>query len=369
MTQLLNIQTPTLLLDKQKALRNLERMAKKAHQSNVRFRPHFKTHQSAEIGDWFRDFGVTSITVSSLRMAEYFANHGWNDITVAFLVNTLEIDRMRALSERIKLGVIVESVDRVKFLQQQLKHPIQVWQKIDTGYGRTGIQWGDFEIHLQIAKALNQSDMTQFQGLLAHAGHTYATLGTHKKVEIYDTTVQRVNQVRDRLAEAGFNDLKVSIGDTPGCSVIDNFGNVSEVRPGNFIFYDWTQHSVGSCDAENIAVAMACPIVAKYPEKKSLTVYGGAVHFSKDSFTKDGRISFGAVVPWQNDHWGLPLDRVHVASLSQEHGLIEFGNQSAFDSYSVGDVMLVLPIHSCLTADKMGAYRTLEGETISMMRL
>ena len=73
---------PTLFVNKQIALRNIQRMAAKAKQSNVRFRPHFKTHQSVDIGEWFRKFCVTAITVSSVEMAAYFAANGWADITI-----------------------------------------------------------------------------------------------------------------------------------------------------------------------------------------------------------------------------------------------------------------------------------------------
>ena len=48
-------------------------MAAKARSAHVRFRPHFKTHQSLEIGRWFREFGVDAITVSSVGMAAFFA--------------------------------------------------------------------------------------------------------------------------------------------------------------------------------------------------------------------------------------------------------------------------------------------------------
>ena len=41
-----------------------------AASGKLSFRPHFKTHQSAEIGSWFRDFGVTRITVSSRESAD-----------------------------------------------------------------------------------------------------------------------------------------------------------------------------------------------------------------------------------------------------------------------------------------------------------
>jgi D-serine deaminase-like pyridoxal phosphate-dependent protein len=69
-----------------------------AQKHSLAFRPHFKTHQSLELGNWFKDYGVTQITVSSLEMAEYFATQ-WNDITVAFPVNVLEINRINSLAK------------------------------------------------------------------------------------------------------------------------------------------------------------------------------------------------------------------------------------------------------------------------------
>ncbi|MBN1949779.1 MAG: alanine racemase, partial [Bacteroidales bacterium] len=92
------ITKPTLLLDKAKCLRNIEKMSHRARRANVGFRPHFKTHQSIEIGNWYRDFGVSRITVSSFDMAEYFARAGWQDILVAFPFNPLEINRLNELA-------------------------------------------------------------------------------------------------------------------------------------------------------------------------------------------------------------------------------------------------------------------------------
>jgi len=66
---------PTLVLNKTRCLQNIELMAEKAKRHKLSFRPHFKTHQSAEIGSWFRMFGVDKITVSSVNMA--------NSLTIA----------------------------------------------------------------------------------------------------------------------------------------------------------------------------------------------------------------------------------------------------------------------------------------------
>ncbi|MEJ0055890.1 MAG: hypothetical protein WDN75_09720 [Bacteroidota bacterium] len=72
-------------------------MAEKARKLKVSFRPHFKTHQSHEVGRWFRAEGVNSCTVSSVKMASYFAEDGWKDITVAFPLNVLEIKEVNRL--------------------------------------------------------------------------------------------------------------------------------------------------------------------------------------------------------------------------------------------------------------------------------
>ena len=70
-----------------------------ANKNNLVLRPHFKTHQSIEIGNWFKEKGVTSITVSSIKMAEFFSSE-WDDITIAFPLNILEIDKLSLMIRR-----------------------------------------------------------------------------------------------------------------------------------------------------------------------------------------------------------------------------------------------------------------------------
>ena len=60
------VSVPLLWIDEQKARGNIERMLAVAAQNNVQFRPHFKTHQSIAVGNWFRDYSVDRITVSSV---------------------------------------------------------------------------------------------------------------------------------------------------------------------------------------------------------------------------------------------------------------------------------------------------------------
>ena len=116
---MIEITRPTLVVDKETCLRNIERMTKKAAKYKLHFRPHFKTHQSAKIGEWFKLFGVNAITVSSVQMAEYFASNGWNDITIAISLNVLEMERINRLAASVKLNVLIENKEAALILAQK----------------------------------------------------------------------------------------------------------------------------------------------------------------------------------------------------------------------------------------------------------
>ncbi|MBN1218445.1 MAG: alanine racemase [Anaerolineae bacterium] len=357
------IQKPTLLLDRQRAIRNIERMVAKAQRSDVRFRPHFKTHQSAQVGEWFRLFGVQAIVVSSVTMARYFAQHGWLDIVIAFPVNILEIESINQLAGQIYLGLLVESPEVVHFLANNLAAPVDVWLKIDVGLGRTGILWSDVDRCIAVATQIEAKSLLSLRGLLTHAGHTYRARSKTEIETIYHDVVARMNQVRDRLLATGIGPVELSIGDTPSCSVVDDLSEVDEIRPGNFVFYDVMQLQLGVCQEEDIAVAVACPVVAKHPERRQLVIYGGAVHHSKDFIIDNDRPVFGYVARLTGDGWGPRLPGVYVSGLSQEHGIIT-ADEETIGQVQIGDALAILPVHSCLTANLLREYVTLEGEVL-----
>lgn len=364
----LPIGRPTLILHVKRALANIRRLAAKAANSQVRFRPHFKTHQSARIGEWFRQSGVDSITVSSVEMALYFAQHGWRDITIAFPVNILEIEAINKLASSIQLSLLVESEEVAAFLARNLQTSVGIWLKIDVGYHRTGIAWDRFDKVIDLARQIGASDKMVFKGLLTHAGQTYRANSATKISAIYHDTVQKLQDLKGRLSDAGFQETQLSIGDTPSCSVVDDFDGVDEIRPGNFVFYDVMQLNIGSCTEKDIAVAVACPVVAKHRERQEVVIYGGAVHLSKEFIVAENNTKiFGYVAPFEERGWGAIIPHTYVSALSQEHGIIKTDPQF-FDQVQIGDLLAILPVHSCLTVHLLRSYLTLDGETIPTMQ-
>lgn len=337
----------------------------KAQNNNVNFRPHFKTHQSLEIGRWFKKLGVDKITVSSLEMANYFSKE-WNDITVAFPVNILEIETINQLAEKIQLNLLIESTDTINFLKTHLKNKISFFIKIDVGTNRTGILPTNINKIDEILTISNDSDQLNFKGFLAHAGHTYNCRSNKEIIAIHKQSTRVLTPLK-KLYQKRSPNLIISVGDTPGCSVADDFSELDEIRPGNFVFYDLTQNQIGSCHTNQIAVAMACPVVAIHKERNEIIVYGGGVHFSTDRLEDDksGTI-FGKVVEKRNNTWGPVITDMYVKSLSQEHGIIAVP-ESKISGYKPGDYLMILPVHSCMTANLMKAYQTTTSKIISRL--
>ena len=148
-----------------------------------------------------------------------------------------------------------------------------------------------------------------------------------------------------------FPGIIISYGDTPSCALIEDFSGIDEIRPGNFVYFDVMQSNLGSCTTRDIAVAVACPVVATHAERNELVIYGGAVHLSKEYILdKDDHRNYGLIVEMDRNGWSDPIQGAYVASLSQEHGIIHMPNPM-FSKYNPGSTIGILPVHSCLTAN------------------
>jgi D-serine deaminase-like pyridoxal phosphate-dependent protein len=187
--------------------------------------------------------------------------------------------------------------------------------------------------------------------------------------QIHNEMLQKLEKLQNELRVHFSSDLEYSVGDTPSCSVMDEFGVATELRPGNFVFYDVMQYSIGSNKYEDIAVVMACPVVAIHADRNEIVIYGGSIHFSKDSIQDhQGQTIYGLPVTIAENSWNRqPWEESWVYKLSQEHGIIKVPPER-LSKVQIGDWIGILPVHSCLTADCMGEYLTLTGERIDHMR-
>lgn len=339
----------TLLVDKSKALRNIHRMKEKAKQAHVQLRPHFKTHQSSLIGSWFGPPNETPIAVSSLSMAEYFALSGWTDIHLAIPFNPREMKHINDLASYTTLSLTIEHPSQLPILKS-IEHPFHAFVEVDTGYQRTGIDAEQVQ-QIQILLAeLHAIPQVQSVGLMLHNGLTYQAQGKAEIVAAHQASSQALTALLEKLNWPA--KLKIATGDTPACSIVDAFPSATEIRPGNYVFYDLQQKLIGACDWDDIAAAVACPVIAIYPERSEVVVHTGAVHLSKDyADTPQGR-SYGQVMRRTEQGWGQPIEGGFISRLSQEHGVVTLPAHE-LEQIKRGDLLVVVPAHSCLTMAAM----------------
>jgi D-serine deaminase-like pyridoxal phosphate-dependent protein len=360
------ISTPRLLLNEEICRKNMKRMQLEATNAHCKLRPHFKTHQSHQIGRWMRGMGIESIAVSSLQMAEYFAADAWEDILVAFPVNIREMERINRLAKAINLQLILESSEALHQLNAALESQLDVFIELDLDYGRSGLPLRNFE---QIDLLLDEFDRAKnirFKGFMGHAGQSYQCRSADEIQALHEELLQGIRLLRSRY-QGRYPQLQISIGDTPTCSKAEGWEGVDEMRPGNYVFYDLMQWQIGACKLEDIAVALAAPVVAKHPDKLEVILHGGGVHLCKDYIDLNGVPCYGLLAKLTESGWELPQRNNYLKSLSQEHGIAKV-NQTFFDRLKVGDLVAVLPVHSCMTADSMGSYLSLSGEELDHMR-
>ena len=347
------LQYPVLNLNELICRKNISGMVNKAKKHNLMFRPHFKTHQSAEVGSWFKEEGVRTITVSSVAMADYFAKAGWKDILIAFPLHSAQIVGLNALAEKVQISILVSSKAAVNELGKISKN-IVCYVELDFGSERTGFIPEDVDDIRNTIDRISTHDL-KFGGFYTHPGHTYSLQGKTEVGEIYHSIFNRYEILKNKLSNYSVDEF--ICGDTPGSSLTDEFGPITDISPGNFVFYDVMQHLIGSCRFEDIALHVECPVVAKRG-KDEVVIHGGAVHFSKDSAKTGDNSIYGWVLdPDSPTEERKVLSGTYLNRLSQEHGVIRSENMKWFSNVSEGDLVRILPIHSCLTSNLFPKYQ------------
>jgi D-serine deaminase-like pyridoxal phosphate-dependent protein len=348
------LQTPAFLVDRAVVLRNCEAMRAKARASGVTFRPHVKTHKTVQIGRMQHGGATGPITVSTLAEAEWFAADGFRDITYAVPLAPEKLARAAELAQRIeRLGLLIDSDRALRAMEAfAASHGVtfDVFLKVDCGYHRAGVD-PDSPDSVRLAIAMARSEAIRFQGLLTHAGHSYHARDVEEIRRVAAEEAACLTRFRALLASEGV-DARRSVGSTPTASVVERFSECDEVRPGNYVFYDAFQATIGSCAMTDCAVSVLTTVIGAYPERGTLLVDAGALALSKDLGPDhiDGAFGYGVVCDEQLQP--LPL---RVIALSQEHGKL-----AGAATLPVGARLRIIPNHSCLTAAMFDRYHILE---------
>ena len=358
------VKTPGLILDLSRTRRNAERISELAARNNVRLRPHVKTHKSVEVARIQTAGHGGAITVSTLAEARAFSDHGFIDITYAVPIERGKFDEVIGLLGRgVKLNLLTDDAQTIRQLDVAARNAgvvFDVFVKIDCGTHRVGVEPHSPQA-LEIPQLLSDSHNLNFAGILTHAGHSYNAHGKDAILSVAHHERDSMVELAERLRGTGIEVPTVSIGSTPTMSLIDHLDGIDEIRPGNYIFFDNFQATLGSCSFDDTALTVLTAVIHKDNSRRRLVVDAGAIALSKDRgpVGLDPGCGYGRVLDLEGSDTGM-----RVSGLSQEHGEIEAGDADMFDSVKIGDRFRILANHSCLTAAQHSYYNVLENGEI-----
>ncbi|HYW14814.1 MAG TPA: alanine racemase [Allosphingosinicella sp.] len=358
--QLTNLETPALVVDRSRLVRNIERMRVRLAGLGVPLRPHVKTAKSIEIVRLAVEGQPGGITVSTLREAEYFLESGFTDILYAVGIAPSKLAHVASLQGRGgDMTIILDSPEMAQAVAREaerLETVFPVLIEVDTDGGRAGVAAGDSPRLVEIGRILADAPGADLRGVMTHAGLSYGcrtpeALRAHSEQERSGAVA-----AAEALRGAGLPAPVVSVGSTPTAMFAERLDGVTEVRAGVYMFQDLVMADIGVCPEEDIALSVLATVIGHRRDLGYLLVDAGGLAMSKDSGPARGKPSYGSV--WHPET-GLPLG-LHIASINQEHGLVRAGEWD-FERLPIGSQIRIAPNHACMTAAAHERYHVVDG--------
>ena len=359
------LSTPTLLLEKEKLIANISRMQASADRLGVQLRPHLKTMKAARAAELLNASGASGITVSTLKEADYFLEHGFRDITYAVGMVPAKLAEAASLMARgADLKIMTDNPEVAQVIATDANRNginYKLLIEVDCGDNRGGLQPESDEL-LQIA-ALIENSAAHFQGILTHAGHSYAVNTISAVEKIAEQEREAVVHAATRLREAGFTVDTVSLGSTPTALYAKDLTGVTELRAGVYTVFDLDQQSRGVCATEEIALSVLSCVIGHNQAAGKILLDAGGLALSKDRSADKFRPELGYGQICNPD--GSIIPELYVTSVSQEHGHVRIRDESDYALFPVGSYLRILPIHACMTAAAYDHFNVIENGVVS----
>ena len=315
--------TPYLAVDIALLDRNLAAMAGSARARGLALRPHAKTHKCVEIARRQVALSNGGLTLATVAEAEVFAAAGLDDVFLAYPVVATgpRAGRLRALAERVRLRVGVDSADGAALLAAAVPG-LEVLVEVDSGHHRSGVVP---DAAGEVAAAARSAGL-HVAGVFTFPGHSYAP-GERERAAADEAAALSV--AADALRTVGIEPRVSSGGSTP-TAALSTVDVLTELRPGVYAFQDAQQAELGSADLADIALTAVATVVSRGCDRAVLDAGSKVLGADRPAWTT----GFGRLP----DH---PAAR--VVALSEHHATVTFPGPAP----AVGEQVRVAPNHVC----------------------
>ena len=360
-----SLPTPCVMVDQTRVERNIDRMQGAADAKGVRLRPHAKTHKSADIAVTQVARGAVGICCAKLGEAEVFADR-IDDIRLPYPLHPVNAERVFALIDRTRLSFIVDHLDVAHGWSETLRtagREVDVLVKVDVGLHRCGIDPDAAGAAELVARVAGLPGL-RFRGLLSHAGHAYGATSQEDIARIARDEARILTTLRDRLAGLGVPVAEISVGSTPTARFSMGLPGITELRPGNYVYFDRMQVVLGTAAWKDCALTVLARVVSR-PASDRLILDAGSKTMTTDQVRGGAGAGYGAVLEsLQSD---VPDDRLSIERLSEEHATVRITGECAL---APGDLVRIVPNHACVVSNLMDEVWVVDGdETRDRLRI
>ena len=331
------LNTPAIHIDLDTVERNIKKAVDGLAAAGIAHRPHIKVHKSVYFAKMQVAMGCKGITCAKLGEAEVMADGGIDDILLAFpVIGRDKLERYGRLASRegLTLRTIINSVEGAEGLSalgRKMGRPLPVLIEVDGGINRGGIrQDGSLE---EFAVKVKDLPGIVVEGVEYYGGDIY---GCKTREAIRERSRQEGAEILSaakRLREVGLTMDILSGGSSFSLLFPEELAGITEVRAGNYIFNDGSLLSLGFIDTADCALRVRSTVVSR-PDDRHAIMDAGSKTITSDRI--GGWESFGYIVE---------APEIEIYKLNEEHGFLR---SEADIPFRVGDVLSVIPNHSCV---------------------
>ena len=330
----LELETPAVVVDQERLVENIREMQDTANSAGVSLRPHTKTHNCPELAKLQLRNGATGISVQDVSHAEAMTNAGITDIFIANeVVDPARIERLVKLQEKATVKVAVDdSVNAEQIAKTASSHGriVPVLVDVDVGAGRCGVP---FDEAPKLAEKISRLKGVRFDGLMGYEGQFYNVTNRQRREKLTKRVIARLVRTAKLIVKSGLDVPIVSCGTTPTASAAASVEGVTEIQPGNYVFYDFMQVEMGVVTEKKCAQHVLTTVIST-PNPRRFVVDAGVTTFAHDQARFPKILNVPSATPTE---------------INQEHLIIRINPKVM--SVHVGDKIEFLPYHACSTTN------------------
>ncbi|HEX6324456.1 MAG TPA: alanine racemase [Vicinamibacterales bacterium] len=361
--QITDLPTPAVVIDTARLARNIDAMQRGADAAGMRLRPHAKTHKLPSIAKQQIARGAVGICCAKPSEAAVFADAGIEDIRIPYPVHPSKADLILSLLDRTHLSIIVDDAEVATAwasVVAKAGQQLDVLVKVDVGFHRCGVDPVSPEAPHLISLVANLPGL-RLRGILSHAGHGYHADSEAALRMIAEEEVNAMTRLAAHMRHRGVAVDEISVGSTPTARFSLTHKGPTELRPGNYVYFDRTQVGLGAASVDDCALTVLSTVVAKHPGRVILDA-------GSKTLTNDGARGFtplagyGALSPSPGGRL-QPHDGFAIERLSEEHATVRVAEGAP--DLKIGDRVRVVPNHSCVVSNLVDTVHLLDGDAVA----